>query len=490
MWVHFESIHISMKPTYMSMYFPADGLVLAAGKVLFGHPWFGLLCMVGFMCAAICWMLQAWLPPTWALLGGLLAVVRLGLFTYWINLYSGAGSIAALGGALVLGALPRFMKTVRLRYGMLMAVGISLLAISRPYEGVLLCVPVSIVLGRWILVGKNKPTVSVLFQRTTLPLALIVATGVWMGYYDYRAFGSPLTPPYKVNRATYAVAPYYIWQSPRPEPVYHHEVMRNFYVRDEMHDYGQIKTLLGFLRQTLIKFVRGVFFFSGFALLPPLIMLRRVCLDRRTRFLLLCSLVLAAGMFIENFLYPHYIAAFTAAFYAIGLQAMRHLRVWRPGGQPVGATLTRLMVCLCFLLVIARLHAATSHPKIVMRSDAISDWGGPENYGVDRARIEDELEHEPGKQLAIVRYSPDHEAFNEWVYNAPDIDNSKVIWAREMDDANNLDLIRHYKDRKVWLVQPDLQPAGLFPYPSRTNTPPSMNSISTAKGEKKSQSGG
>jgi hypothetical protein len=490
MWVHFESIHISMKPTYMSMYFPADGLVLAAGKVLFGHPWFGLLCMVGFMCAAICWMLQAWLPPTWALLGGLLAVVRLGLFTYWINLYSGAGSIAALGGALVLGALPRFMKTVRLRYGILMAVGISLLAISRPYEGLLLCVPVSIVLGRWILVGKNKPTVSVLFQRTALPLALIVATGAWMGYYDYRAFGSPLTPPYKVNRTTYAVAPYYIWQSPRPEPVYHHEVMRNFYVRDEMHDYGQIKTLLGFSRQTLIKFVRGVFFFSGFALLPPLIMLRRVCLDRRTRFLLLCSLVLAAGMFIENFLYPHYIAAFTAAFYAIGLQAMRHLRVWRPGGQPVGATLTRLIVCLCFLLVIARLHAATSHPKIVMRSDAISDWGGPENYGVDRARIEDELEHEPGKQLAIVRYSPDHEAFNEWVYNAPDIDNSKVIWAREMDDANNLDLIRHYKDRKVWLVQPDLQPAGLFPYPSRTNAPPSMNSISTAKGEKKSQSGG
>ena len=491
MWVHFESIHISMKPTYMSMYFPGDGLVLAAGKVLFGHPWFGLLCMVGLMCAAICWMLQAWLPPTWALLGGMLAIVRLGLFTYWINLYSGAGSIAALGGALILGALPRFMKTVRLRYGVLMATGIVLLAISRPYEGLLLCVCVSVVLGRWILVGKNKPTLTLLFRRTALPLAMIIAACAWMGYYDYRAFGNPLTPPYKINRATYAVAPYYIWQAPRPEPVYRHEVMRKFYVREEMHDYGKVQTFLGFSRQTLIKFVRGFFFFSGFALLPPLIMLRRVFLDRRTRFLVACSLVLAAGMFIENFLYPHYIAAFTAAFYAIGLQAMRHLRVWKPGDRPVGATLTRLIVSLCFVLVIARLHAATDHPKIVMRSDAISDWGGPENYGVPRARIEDELEHQPGKQLVIVRYSPDHEAFNEWVYNAPDIDNSKVIWAREMDDASNLELIRYYKDRKVWLVQPDLEPAGLSPYPlPKTNVLPSMNSISTANVDKKSQSGG
>jgi hypothetical protein len=43
MWTHFESIHITMQPTYMSMYFPAQGLLLAAGKVLFGNPWFGIL---------------------------------------------------------------------------------------------------------------------------------------------------------------------------------------------------------------------------------------------------------------------------------------------------------------------------------------------------------------------------------------------------------------------------------------------------------------
>ena len=72
MWTHFESFQITMKPTYISMYFPAQGLILAAGKILTGHPWFGLLCATALMCAAICWMLQAWLPPTWALLGGII----------------------------------------------------------------------------------------------------------------------------------------------------------------------------------------------------------------------------------------------------------------------------------------------------------------------------------------------------------------------------------------------------------------------------------
>ncbi len=212
MWTHFESIHITMQPTYMSMYFPGPGLVMAAGKVLFGQPWYAILIFGAAMCAAICWMLQAWLPPSWALLGGVLAVLRLALFSYWTNTYTGGSWLSVFAGALVLGALPRLLKTARFRYGMLMAVGIALLGLTRPYEGVLLTLPVAVVLGRWLLFGKSRPPAAVLLRRSAAPLALIVAAAAWLGYYDYRAFGSPFTLPYTVARNTYGVAPYYVWQ--------------------------------------------------------------------------------------------------------------------------------------------------------------------------------------------------------------------------------------------------------------------------------------
>ena len=181
MWMHFETIHVDMKPTYMSMYFPAEGLMLAAGKVLLGNAWFGLLLVTALMCAAICWMLQAWLPPGWALLGGLMTVMRIGLFSYWINMYTGAGVIAALGGALVLGALPRLMKSVQAADAVVLAVGVCLLPLSRPYEGLLLCLPVAVVLARWLFTAKNRPSAAVLWRRAALPLALMVGGGGMAG---------------------------------------------------------------------------------------------------------------------------------------------------------------------------------------------------------------------------------------------------------------------------------------------------------------------
>ena len=84
-------------------------MILAAGQKLTGNPWYGVCASAAVMCAAICWMLQGWLPPGWALLGGSLAVLRLGLFSYWVNSNYG-GAAAAIGGALVLCSLPRMLQ--------------------------------------------------------------------------------------------------------------------------------------------------------------------------------------------------------------------------------------------------------------------------------------------------------------------------------------------------------------------------------------------
>src|SRR5438445_13667832 len=119
MWVHFETFSIIQKPTYQCFAQPAQGMILAFGKVAFGHPFWGVWLSCGLMCAAITWMLQGWLLPEWALFGGLLAIIRYGTFTYWADSYWG-GAMGAIGGALVLGALPTTKEAERLADALLM----------------------------------------------------------------------------------------------------------------------------------------------------------------------------------------------------------------------------------------------------------------------------------------------------------------------------------------------------------------------------------
>jgi hypothetical protein len=466
LWTHFETIHITMQPTWVSMYFPAQGLVLAAGKVLFGQPWYGQLIASAFMSAAICWMLQAWMPSGWALLGGSLAVLRLGVFSYWINSYSGGGLIAATGGALVLGSLPRLKKSLRLRDGVLMALGIVLLGFTRPYEGLLLCLPVAVSIVHWALFGKKPSSIAVVVQRASLPIALILIAVSWLAYYDKEAFGSPFTLPYTVDRATYAIAPYYVWQSRGPEPAYRHVSIRNFYHQDELKLFTAIHSPSRFIPLSLKKADTALLFFAGFALLPPIIMARRVLLDGRIRFLVICVAVLGAGSLIEVFMVPHYMAPFLPAFYAIGLQGMRHLRLWRYTGQPVGLSIVRLTVILCVVMAGIRLLAKSLNFTVANASTGqwTGMWYGPDRVGTEREQIQIQMDRLPGKQLLLVQYAGNRNSIEQWVYNDPDLESAKVVWANDMGQANNLELIDAYRDRKVWLVQMNSRPATVTPY--------------------------
>jgi hypothetical protein len=463
MWMHFESFHITMKPTYMSMYFPAQGMALAAGKVTTGNAWFGVLLSAALMCAAICWMLQAWLPPGWALLGGALAIMRLSLFSYWVDTYSGGGAIAAIGGALVLGGLPRFLRNVRIRDGMWMGLGAAILANSRPYEGFLVCLPVAFTLFWWV-VKKRSPAPPVVLRRMAAPAVLLLVTAAGMAYYNYRVFGNMFTPPYAVNRATYATAEHFLWQSPRPMPVYRHEIMREFYTNIELATFLRQKTLPGYFEGAALKLALLILFFFGTALVPPLIMLPWALRDRRIRLVAITAAVLAAGLAVETWFIPHYLAPFTAGIYVILLQSMRHLRAWRPDGQPTGLMLVRMIPVICLVLVGARLYAAPLNVDLGQRRQM--NWYGSKPEGLQRAHALAKLASYPGPQLAIVRYAPGHPYFDEWVYNSPDIDKSKVVWARDMGTAANQEVLRYFHDRTAWLVQPDFDPPRISPYPS------------------------
>jgi len=448
MWVHFETFHEDFQPTYMSMYTPAQGLVLAAGKVWFRHPWFGICLSVGAMCAAICWMLQGWFSPGWALYGSVLVVLRLGIFSYWMNSYWG-GAVAATGGALLLGALPRLMRRVRVTTALVLAFGLAILANSRPFEGFLLSVPVAGALLFWAF-RKNHPPLGALCLRFALPVLLVLAiTAAGMGYYNWRVFGNPTTLPYQINRARYAVAPYFIWQSPRPEPLYHHKVMRDFYVSYELPLFQKATTLRGFFDDSGARILMVLFFFLGPVLILPLLALFRIWRDRRRRFLLLASAFFSLGVLACAFVTVHYLAPATALIFALAVASARRLRMWRPSGQPVGISLVRAIPAMSLLLLLLQVGWTIVRP-------ATTD---------PRTRIAHFLDSQPGRQLALVKYGAGHNSVIEWVYNAADIDASRVVWARDMSASENRELLDYYRDRKVWLVEPEQNPPKVSPYP-------------------------
>lgn len=458
MWKHFESFHIIQHPTYMSMYPPAQGLMLAAGQII-GHPWIGQLFTAALMCSAICWMLQAWLPPTWALLGAFLAVLRIGVLGYWMNGYL-AGPLTALGGALVLGALPRMQRSVRLSYAIAMGLGVAVLANTRPFEGLAFCLPIAAALILWLLKQKRIPAATV-FLRVVVPLSVILAvTGAGMGYYFWRVTGSPLVMPYEVNRQTYAVAPYFLWGKPRPIPVYDHAVMRDFYVGLELPSYQAGLTPFGFLNHLLHKFYSLWMFYVGPAFTIPFFFLPSLFRDRRMRFLFLLATAVVFSVLVETWTSPHYIAAATGLFFLLLVQCLRHLNYWRWRGRSVGAGIVLAVPIVCLTMIVLRIFAAE------VRAPIEHSWT---HDNIDRSDILRELEVMPGKQLAIIRYSSSHSPHSEWVYNRADIDAAKVVWARDTGDEQNQDLLRYFQGRRIWLIDADEVPPRIEPCPSSCN---------------------
>jgi hypothetical protein len=474
MWTRFESFHIIQQPSYMSMYYPGQGMFLAAGQVLFGHPFWGVLLSVSVMCGAICWMLQGWMPGRWALAGGFLAVVRLAVFSYWASSYHG-GALPAIGGALAMGALPRLRRRPTVAMALVMAVGMSVIGATRPFEGIFFGLPIAVALAVWMF-GKHAPPFRVSLVRFVLPCgAAIGAAVLFLAWYFWRVTGNPVVIPYQVAIKTYGLM-YFPWEEFKGLPQFRHAAMESFYADLSLSQYYEALAhpyIKGFLSLAL----PWLFFLGPLLTLPVVasVFLNpygcvRVFAGRKMRFFALVILVSSIPWILPVYLpQPHYAAACTAVFYAIVMESMRAVRRWRlADGRPAGTTFLSAMSIAAVLLLFLRAAVPALGVPVHApnpRSEFLRTWFSPQPDLPERARAEAYLKAQPGKQLVIVRYRSDHDpVFHEWVYNDALIDQAPVVWAREMTAEENEELISYFRDRTVWLAEPDETPPRLSPY--------------------------
>jgi hypothetical protein len=448
MWIFFDTFNEIEHPTYQSIFPPAQGAVLALGMLL-GLPWIGVLLSVAAMCAAFTWMLQGWFPPRWGLLGGLLVILRLDLGGHWSSGYWG-GAVAAMAAALVMGALPRIKRHLRVRDAVILGIGVAILANSRPVEGAIFCLPVAAVLGAW-LISTRGPAPALALARVLLPVVCVVGlTFVFMGYYNWRVTGSVTDFPHALALRQYGGVPFFIWQTPQPFPHYTNPQIEGFFrwdVANHQHPFLNLRHRIDY---------DGVVwwdFFLGFALTIPLLTLPWLWSDRRIRLPFVQAAICGLSLIAVNWFYPHYAAPMAAALFLVLIQGMRHLRRWELKGRPLGIFLTRLVVFM------ALVHVATASWDWVHRPLM--------QYAFDRFRIASQLKTTPGKHLVIVHYSEDHIPQHEWVHNAADIDRSPIVWAREIPGVDLKPLLDYYADRKVWVVNADSNAPTVEPYSSR-----------------------
>ena len=281
-----------------------------------------------------------------------------------------------------------------------------------------------------------------------------------MGYYNWRGTGSPTLSPYVVNERTHlSGTPPYSWQPLKPAVHFANpqfEAYYNDYLRS-VHAEKAVRNFKGLVEKIASNAKDALSFFLWPALCVPLLtvpwLIRK---DIRGVRLWVWQIGLAFGvLLLVTWFRPHYFAPVTAAIFAVPLQGIRFMRIWQFKGRPVGIGLSRVIALFAVALAPFGLHGTTFS---FQQPDTIS-------Y---RVQFIHQLSELPGKHLVIVRYKPEHNVLREWIYNGADIDGSKVVWAREIPGQDIQPLLQYFKDRQIWLAQPDASPPSLTRYNAST----------------------
>lgn len=424
LWPHFESFDLLSRPTFMSRKPPGQGLFLALGTFLAGKPIVGVLISIAAACLAIYWMLLAWMEPPWALLGAALALLHPLLFQWSVNYWG--GGVALLGGALALGAWRRLLDNPSFSISVVFGLALTILANSRPLEGLILSLSLLAVLF-W----KKK------FKKITLPLGLAAcAAAAAMGYYNFKVTKSVFNFPYAEYEKAYNTAPLLLWKKTAPARPYRTKEFDEYFNHWQRRRLKTADTALGYAQ--LLKHKYSLLAREWLIPLPYGLLLAAALGGWAPRILSvpLVFFIIASTIPSRAFPFAYSSAPAGGLFFTLSALSLKRLGRWRWNGRPAGLALAAI------LFVWAASHALNSWMSYAQAPD--------ESWSILKEDSARRLLAYPGRDLVLVRYGPGHSVHEEWVYNEADINASPVIWARSLSPQEDRRLAEFYPDRLVW----------------------------------------
>jgi hypothetical protein len=368
--------------------------------------------------------------------------------------------LAAGGSALVFGGIKRLWRTPRVVPSALTGLGALILANTRMYEGLLVCIPAFAVMAWWFVRSGSPP------RRTRLRFGIVpAATVVLMGAAGMASYNRAVTGdwsrlPYQIHQSQYFNQGVFLFsparvpdRKPAPRlaslyqeyasaPLTGRQLIASIARNGSERLSGAIESALGgvdYRREP----ARPILMWTFALVLTVMMSAWRPWLW----FVVGTTLFVVLGQSLVWWWFPHY----SAPIVPLVLAAVALLLHSVAGRAPVRRA---RRFAPAALVVLASLHAATDL--------VIPASGEPSRRS--RNDVLAYLERQPGSHLVFVTYDDEVSPHEEWVWNRAELESSRVIFAHHLGDTKNSELVAAYPGRSLWQVIVSSSDAGLRPY--------------------------
>ncbi|MEM8736227.1 MAG: hypothetical protein AAGG44_18495, partial [Planctomycetota bacterium] len=243
-----------------------------------------------------------------------------------------------------------------------------------------------------------------------------------IGLQNRATTGSYLSMPYQVHEQQYGVAPLFVFGAEKVPTRFAQatvpETVRTYHEGWSLDSFKSRVGIAGFVKGLgtaigLIVSYWGV----GIGLLGTIAILfgAKFSVGRSVFAILMVQLIVSSTV---CWVYPHYLAPITACLLCAAVCLVQ--RCVRVAGR---ADLMRQSAVPAVVLILVQIFGLAWAVVRLSRSEH-------DAWAKRRAELAASLKETPGKDLVFVHYAESHNVHQEWVYNAANLPQAEIIWAR------------------------------------------------------------